>query len=704
MIGATYSPERLRDPAPPVGRVDDERFPVRPTERPAPEPPAPRPTPKFHLSHTPALDGLRGIGVGVIVLFHGGVQFLGGAYLAMAMFFPLSGFLITTVLLEERITTGAIRLKVFWKRRARRLLPALIALLVAVGVYARFFADPIEAARLRGDSIATLFYGANWYSIVAKQDYWDLFRSPSLLQHTWSLAIEEQFYLVWPLILGGLLWWRRGSLHTFLAFCIALAVASAVWMAIVFDPNDISRAYLGTDTRVSGLLAGAALAAWLQIKGPTTSHSRRVALEALALAGGFVTLFFWMTLQYDQPIVYRGGMFFVSLLTVTVLASVSHPIKGPVASFLSWKPFCLLGLISYGLYLWHWPVIVILNQERLGLDGFALLVVQIAVSLVLAVLSYIYLEEPIRRHGFAAWRIRPLVPIAAVASIVAILALVAPREPATAEQKAAIEVQRNDADAVAQQANAPLAVKTDDPIAIAAPDLVKAGQPLPRPTNRWPREMFVGDSVALSLSMSMAQEPDRWKVEVANRSVVGCSLDDSSGTTRSAGGAVRKEDPACQSWPQRWERDLTQFRPDAVFVGFGGLQTDARQLDGGNWYRPCDASYQTWYRGQWDKALTLLASRGAIVFVAVPANLNLPTLYPDINEGFDCIRPTIRAAVAANPNARLINLDTWVCPTAATCRDEENGYKLRFDGAHYAGQGASVTNQWLQDQIFVPPS
>jgi peptidoglycan/LPS O-acetylase OafA/YrhL len=656
--------------------------------------------PRFHLTHIPALDGLRGVAVAATVLFH--TQMLTGGYLSMALFFSLSGFLITTLLLEERISTQAIRLKAFWNRRARRLLPALVGLLLGVGLYARFLADPAEVARLRGDTIATVLYVANWHSIFAKQGYWDLFSSPSVLQHTWSLAIEEQFYLVWPLILGTLLWWAKGSIKVVIAFCTALAIGGAVWMAIVYDPSDVSRAYLGTDTRMPALLAGAALAAWLQLRGPTTSHRVRVAIEVVAVACGAVILFMWILLDGNSPVVYRGGLFLCSLCGCAVLASVSHPVRGPVAGFLSFRPFCWLGLISYGLYLWHWPVIVVLSPERTKLSGAGLIVIQITVSVGLAVVSYFLIELPVRHRGFGAWRWQPIVPIAAVACIVATLILVTPQAPATAEQRAAAAVQDNSAEAVAQQANAPLPIQTDEPVARAAPDRAKAGRPLPRPVNREPRLLLVGDSVALSLGINLDLEPNRWKTQIAQRAIVGCSLDDESGRTRSAAGATRSEDPTCQSWPARWTSDVTQFRPDAVLVAFGGLQTDARLLDDGQWHRPCDATFEAWYRRQWDDALQVLSSQGAVVYLALPAYIDLPTLYPDINDGFDCVKPTMRDAVAANANARLVDLASWVCPTRQTCRDEENGFRLRFDGAHYAGQGASLANQWIQDQIFVP--
>jgi peptidoglycan/LPS O-acetylase OafA/YrhL len=688
--GADPEPEPARRAAVSVGTPRRSR--VAPVDGP------PRPgTPKFHLTHIPALDGLRGLAVSATVLFH--TQLLTGGYLSMALFFSLSGFLITSLLLEERIVTHGIRLKAFWIRRARRLVPALVGLLLGVSLYARLFGDAAQMAQVRGDTFATMFYVANWHSIFSGHGYWNLFSAPSLLEHTWSLAIEEQFYLVWPLILGTLLWWGKGSLKVVIAFALSLAVGGSLWMAIAYDPSDVSRAYLGTDTRMPALLLGAAFAAWLQWRGPTRSYRVRIAIELVALACVAVIVVMWALLDGTSPLVYRGGMTLCSVAGCALLASCSHPVRGPLAAFTSFRPFCWLGLISYGLYLWHWPVIVVLSPERTGLDGFPLIVLQVGISVGIATVSYYVLEQPIRHRGLAAWRWTAAVPLGALAAVGLTLLLVAAPVTITAEQQAIATLQNTDS---AAQVNVPLPVQSDEPVAIAAPDEVVPGRPLPRLAGREPREMFVGDSVALSLGTAMDAEPARWQTKIAQRSAVGCTLDDGSGQTRTATGQIRNEDHSCQTWPTRWAQDVAQFKPDAVLVAFGGLATDPTLLDDGQYHLACDDYYQTWYRKQWDHALQVLSSQGAIVFVALPANVNVR--WPGINPLFDCVRPVMRDAVAANPHARLIPLDTWVCPTPQTCRDDENGSKLRFDGVHYIGPGASAANQWIQSQIVEPPA
>ena len=219
------------------------------------------------MQHQPALDGLRGAAVAGVLLFHAG--HLRGGYLGVDAFFVLSGFLITSLLLAEGARTGTVALGAFWARRARRLLPALLAVLAFVAVYSLVVASAAERTTIRGDGLATLGYFANWRAIFSGTDYWALFGSPSPLEHTWSLAIEEQFYLVWPLLLVAI----TAAPRRVLALAGGLAIASFVWMQVLYDPASPSRVYFGTDTRLASILIGAALAAWVALTGTRGARS-----------------------------------------------------------------------------------------------------------------------------------------------------------------------------------------------------------------------------------------------------------------------------------------------------------------------------------------------------------------------------------------------------------------------------------------------
>ncbi|MGZ8763999.1 MAG: acyltransferase family protein, partial [Acidimicrobiia bacterium] len=298
------------------------------------------------IRHIPALDGLRGAAICGVLLFHGG--HLTGGFLGVDLFFVLSGFLITSLLLVEAGSRlhAPIRLGAFWARRARRLLPALGGLLVGIAVYAVVFARPTELAQIRGDALATVFYGANWRAVGATHDYWSLFSAPSPLQHTWSLAIEEQFYLVWPLVFVGLLaWCGRAIAATVFVVATLGALGSAAAMWLLFDPGSTARAYYGTDTRAAGILLGAALAGLLRWRGSCRGRLARIGLESAGLVAFAGLVIAWTRLDGQATVLYRGGLFACGLAAVVVIAAAVHPVPGPIARVLSWRPLCLLGLV-----------------------------------------------------------------------------------------------------------------------------------------------------------------------------------------------------------------------------------------------------------------------------------------------------------------------------------------------------------------------
>ena len=348
------------------------------------------------LAHQPALDGLRGVAVAAVLVFHGG--HLAGGFLGVDAFFVLSGFLITSLLLTEARNTGRIALGAFWARRARRLLPALACVLIGVALYAALIAKPDELSTIRADALATIGYFSNWRAILNSHDYWAIFRNPSPLDHTWSLAIEEQFYVVWPLLFAFVIRAARGrSAQRVLALSTVLACTSLLWTIAIFDPANPSRVYYGTDTRIASILVGAALAAWLAARGSARTRTTRATLEGGALLAAGVLALAWARLTGSSDVLYRGGLFVCALATATVIAAAIHPDRGPVNRILSLRPLCALGLVSYGVYLWHWPIYVVLDESRTHMSGWGLLALRVAVTLVVAAGSYFWIEQPIRR-------------------------------------------------------------------------------------------------------------------------------------------------------------------------------------------------------------------------------------------------------------------------------------------------------------------
>ena len=359
----------------------------------------------MQLPYRPGLDGLRALAVAGVVLYHAGVSWMPGGFLGVDVFFVLSGYLITSLLLAERRREGSVGFKAFWLRRARRLLPAVL-LVVFVCLLAASTIARDDLARTRGDALASLVYLTNWHLIAASHSYFNAFGRPSLLQHLWSLAVEEQFYLFWPLILLGSLKLvgRRGTV----LLTVVLALSSTALMWGLYNPNqDPSRVYYGTDTRASTLLVGALLAFAWPLGGFRDEVSRRAArvldgIGCLALAG---VLAFFVRVQDYAPWLYRGGFLLVALCTAVLIAVVVHPASA-LGRALGTRPLRWIGVRSYGIYLWHWPVMML---TRPGIDvpwrGTLVILAQIALTVALAALSYRYVEMPVR-SGSAQRRLR----------------------------------------------------------------------------------------------------------------------------------------------------------------------------------------------------------------------------------------------------------------------------------------------------------
>jgi peptidoglycan/LPS O-acetylase OafA/YrhL len=372
---------------------------------------------------------LRAFAVIAVLLYHADLAWIPGGFLGVEVFFVISGYLITALLLAEWSQRGRIDLKTFWLRRARRLLPALYVLLVATLAFAVVFL-PGEIAGLRGDVLAALGYVTNWYLILGQESYFEAVGRPSLLQHLWSLAVEEQFYLIWPpiLALGLFIGATRLRRRRVLTVAILGAVASAMAMALLYVPGvDPSRIYYGTDTRATGLLCGAALA-FLWSPGdkyrpsearhhrlglPGRSRFRRrwgwtapLLLDIVGFAALGALVWFCVNLGEFQPFLYGGGFALVGIATTATIMAVVHPHSVLGSRFLGSAPLRWVGVRSYGIYLWHWPVFMVTRPDLdVPIDGLPLLALRLTATVVLADLSYRYIETPIRRGALErAWR------------------------------------------------------------------------------------------------------------------------------------------------------------------------------------------------------------------------------------------------------------------------------------------------------------
>jgi len=387
----------------------------------------------------PGIDGLRAIAVAAVFVYHADISWLPGGFLGVDVFFVISGYLIGSLLIAEFDQHGSVALLRFWAGRARRLLPALF-LLLAVCLLVGATIERGKLVGLRDDALAAIFYVANWRFVLAHESYFAQFGRPGLLRHLWTLAVEEQFYLLWPplFLLGMRLLPRRRFTLPALVALAAIGSTALMWALYVPGP-DPSRVFYGTDTRAAPLLVGVLLAfAWKPSAMPPCSSARaRAALElagVAALAG--VVYMFISVHDYDEGL-YHGGFLLLALCAAVLLATIAHPASG-LGRLLGSAVPRWLGERSYGMYLWHWPILVF---TRPGIDVHLargiLIPAQAAATVIVAAVSYRYLEAPIRRGALRRLRVRaprllsqPRTPFAITAAGLAVLlALVAATPP-----------------------------------------------------------------------------------------------------------------------------------------------------------------------------------------------------------------------------------------------------------------------------------
>lgn len=385
------------------------------------------------LTYIPSLDGIRALSVLAVIVYHANKLWLPGGFLGVEVFFVISGYLITLLLLAESEKSGTVSLKQFWLRRARRLLPALWVVVLGVVVFAALFQREILGT-LRGDVVAALFYGFNWFQIWVGTSYFTSFEFVPL-RHLWSLAVEEQFYLIWPIVMLVVAKFGKRRLPIVSVVFFGAAVALAIYTGAVYQPGTISTIgdtpeqfmslfgqsvsrvdflFLGTLTRSSGLLLGAALAIWWRPWLLQNSRAGASKLFDVVGFGGLVALALMMwrfqtviegtdagTVGYD--LLFQGGFFLTDVASVALIAAAVHPGSKVIAKTLSNPVLVWLGRRSYGFYLFHWPVFQFYRRfAGQGLTPYEF-VVLVLLALALTELSFRYVETPVRQGALSRW-------------------------------------------------------------------------------------------------------------------------------------------------------------------------------------------------------------------------------------------------------------------------------------------------------------
>lgn len=357
---------------------------------------------KSGLRYIPGLDGLRAFAVLSVIAYHFNFSWASGGFLGVDFFFVLSGYLITSIILPLKGNEITLDPRDFWMGRIRRLLPASFIMIIATVIWVVLFNRELLST-VRGDAISAFFYITNWWYIFHDVSYFDSFGSPSPIKNLWSLAIEEQFYILWPIVLitGLRLFKRRGR---FSIFVFAAILASAWLMSTLYQPGaDPSRVYYGTDTRSFELMIGCWLALLWPMKRLSTKElpfSTRSFLNGLSILS--FALFIISVSYFDefQPFIYKGGMLLFCLNAAVLIACICHP-SSYLGVLLGKKPLNWIGTRSYGIYLWHYPVIVLSTPvQEIGNPVYWRVGLQLALTFIIADLSYRFIETPIRKHGF----------------------------------------------------------------------------------------------------------------------------------------------------------------------------------------------------------------------------------------------------------------------------------------------------------------
>ena len=627
-----------------------------------------RPRPSTHLAYRPALDGLRAFAVGSVVLYHVVPGWAPGGWFGVDVFFVLSGFLITSLLLTEARARRRIDLRAFWFARARRLLPALSIVLVVVAVLSLRLLPGSRQASVGWDVLATAAYVQNWHLIVSDSSYFATLALPSPLLHAWSLAIEEQFYLLFPLLMTLLLVRRRVRRGVLVAILGGAALLSAAWMVVLFDPTvDASRVYYGTDTRAFELLVGATAAALLRVSAGVRARvdtwARRLSLPAFAV----VLVSFALATRYQDALL-SGGLLPLCVVVAVVVLAAASPQPSSLQRLLSAAPLTSIGLISYGLYLWHWPVLVFVHAAALGLSSAGTSLLVVVLSWLAALLSYHLVERPVRRGG-----LRALIP----------------SRPAVGRWAAV---------------GTALVLVTGTTALARGDEVDRVASGPTRPVTGWTAPVtpvttaVIGNSIPLSLAVNFpaASLPGLGVRALAN---VGCDgIDD----PKVVDGTVTPPTAACRSWRDAWPADLRREPVDVALV----FVTQAALADhrvAGEIVTPTSAGYEAFVRGYLDEQLSL-AGPGARHVAVVNLSCHRVATFDKVelvrmnDVGLVRRLNAITAAWARERDVPVLDQFEHLCGRGF--RDTVDGVELYEDGFHFSARSAPIFWDWAGPRIL----
>jgi peptidoglycan/LPS O-acetylase OafA/YrhL len=663
------------------------------------------------LAYLPALDGVRACAVLAVMMFHGGIPHMDGGFMGVDAFFVLSGFLITSLLIGEWRQSLTIKLGAFWARRARRLLPALLLMLLFVAFFASVIVPKGTYGALRLDALSTLLYVSNWHFILVNSNYFNETAASSPLLHTWSLAVEEQFYVIWPLVVLGVMHFTR-SLRALFALCCAAAIASATWMYVLYDGGlNTNRVYLGTDTRSQCLFIGSALAVGLVLVTRRSHEEGRLAKGELwrpagsvgtmlcgvvGIVGALAAVALWVLTTSTSSFPYSGGFFLIGLAVAAVILSAVAAPRSIVPRVLSLAPVRYVGRISYGLYIWHWPIFIWLDHARTGLYGYELFAVRVVVTFAVSVVSFHLIERPIRMGTFVSrWRAWLVVPAGVGAVVVAVVAAT------------------TGTTAVASTAFPPSIGTTG-----AGSTTTTTSSPGSPPTATPVRVLLFGDSVALTLGIGLSDPADQAKYGyvLLDHGILGCGvvngpeveLMGARDTTPSAcnGSPYTPGEPLSeQPWQNQWLDTINFVKPNVVVLLAGRWEVVDREYEG-TWTNILSPAYAAYVKQQLEQASQLVTGTGShMVFLTAPCTDEGEqpdgAPWPEDNPArLAAYNKLVREVAAEHPlTDSVVDLNAAACPRGKFTSTVDGVVIRNTDGVHFTNAGGELLAPKLMPPI-----
>jgi len=674
-----------------------------------------QPAPPEHLAYRPAIDGLRAVAVMLVVLFHAGMPGLANGYVGVDVFFVISGFLITSILLRERLGTGRIGFTAFYARRMRRLLPVSLLVLAVTAVAYRLVATPLDVEENRMGFAFSAVYLANWYFMAQSQDYFAAEIAPSPVMHYWSLGVEEQFYLVWPVLLAAIL-----AIAVFrgrrLAFLLTVLALGATWLSLWLEQSNATTSYFNTAARAYQLLAGAALAAWLLAGGfgrwPVRARAGAANL-AILVAGGLLA---GSMFAGDALTAWQVGLLGV-IATVLFLAGMEARAQSRLLRPMQSAVAVQLGRWSYSTYLWHWPVLVIGALVLPLMDPQApwlpRVTVAVVVTLALAAASYALVERPGQRLSLSmAWQRRSAIALGLAASVAVLglsLGLLRAPQSAAAIVATAQAVQQDAEDGVAtievaqapEPESEPGPAGTTDPAGLPAPPGGASISPRALDATQQPRPstvMLIGDSHA-----------EMWRsgfLAAAKRlGFTGIVITESGCPWMSMPAISDRTGKLHQCQQTLWKPVLAaarKYRPDVVIMASRSVLSRRLLIDGQTVLAPDPRWQQAMSRGI-DSSLREIAALTDAVVLLEPYPMTRRPMVGCLSTGAQpatCDQPAIglpgtaeverkyREVAGTISNVHSVDLDEAICPSG-TCPAEVDGVVTMVDNNHLTEQFAA---------------